>query len=299
MATAMIAPHENSPALTLARQGRLMLCFRHSDNPASMLAVASRLALPENASIDVYCRQASDRRIGGDILRQQERFRPFGSFHPAVVAAKALHGMGLTVDVIEGPESGEQASQMLEACRQTDYILMTTAFSNSVAFGSQSLESRTVRLVRKPILFFRGDTAVAAGHGCAFAAVSLSERSSQVVKSAADYATKLGAPLNVVHVIDVLHEFSRPDNLMSLMCACELLGNSVAHPGLQTYPRLSYGRVAEVFTRADLMKDAAFIALGVDLNERRSNNIRSDFLRDAVVRNAPCPVLLVPTEGCN
>jgi hypothetical protein len=117
-----------------------------------------------------------------------------------------------------------------------------------------------------------------------------------VVLYAARCAEALGSALTVVHVIDRLHDFSRPDNLMSLACACETLGKSVAHPHLRTHSRLTHATVADVLTQTDLIGDAPFVALGVDLSETEMEATDSDELREMVVRNAPCPVLLVPSK---
>jgi hypothetical protein len=300
VATALITPIEDPQLLVSAGLKRLLVCFSSSDDWRALVAMAGRLALPGNAAVHVCYKDLtnlyalSETRVNG-----QEYRVPFDSLPSSLHAAKALRAMGLSVEFTDLPALRRESCQKLSSHREADLIVMTTAFSASIALCSQALASRAVRLLRKPILFLRADQGSAATQdhtGPAVAAVSLSERSSPVVQHAAKYAETLGSSLTVLHVVDSLHDFSRPDNLMSLMCACETLGKSVAQSGLPTYPRLTHGTVADVLTKADFISNASFVALGVDLSEGRTDAAESDALRETVVRNAPCPILLIPTN---
>jgi hypothetical protein len=300
VATALIAPTEESQVLAPAGLRTLLVCFSSSDEWGTLVAMAGRLALPGNAAVHICYKDLTNLYpIDGTRSNGQEYRVPFDSVPSSLRAAKALRAMGLSVEFGDLPELRRESRQKLASNREADLIVMTTAFSASIALCSQALASRAVRLLQKPILFLRADQGPAATQdhtGPAVAAVSLSERSSPVVQHAAQCAETLGSSLSVVHVIDSLHDFSRPDNLMSLMCACETLGKSVGTLGLQTYPRITHGTVADVLTKADFIADASFVTLGVDLSEGQADAMESDALRETVVRNAPCPVLLVPTK---
>ena len=299
MATALIAPTEHPKVLAPAGLTKLAICFSSLDDWKALVLMAGRLALPANAAVRVCYKDLTipcDRR---KVQFEHDYRVPIDSLPRSLDAAQALRDMGLNVELTDFPALRRESRQKLSSNREADLILMTTAFSASIALCSQDLASGAVRLLRKPIFFLRADQRSASTQnqtGPAVAAVSLSERSMPVVQHAAQYAETLGVSLTVVHIVDSLHDFSRPDNLMSLMCACETLGKSVAQPGLRTYPRLTYGTVADVLTKADFIGNASFVALGVDLSEGQSDAMESDALRDTVVQNAPCPVLLIPTN---
>lgn len=297
MATALIAPTEHPEVLASAGLTKLAICFSSLDDWNTLVVMAGRLALPANAAVDV-CYKALLHAIGGT-FSGHEYGVPFDSLPRSLDAAQALRDMGLNVEFTSFPALRRESRKKLSSNREADLILMTTAFSASIALCSQELASGAVRLLRRPIFFLRADQRSSSTQnqtGPAVAAVSLSERSMPVVQHAAQYAETLGVSLTVVHIVDSLHDFSRPDNLMSLMCACETLGKSVAQAGLRTYPRLTYGTVADVLTKADFIGNASFVALGVDLSEGQSDAMESDALRDTIVQNAPCPVLLIPTN---
>lgn len=286
MATALVAPTEGPQVDVHAELRTLLVCFSSSDDWQALVIMIGKLALPTNAAVHVCYKDLTNLNpIGGT---------RFSSLH----AANALRAMGLSVELTDLPALRGESRQKLSSHREADVIVMTTSFSASIALCSQALASQAVRLLRKPILFLRADQGSEATQdhtGPAVAAVSLSERSSPVVQHAAKYAETLGSSLTVVHVVDSLHDFSRPDNLMSLMCACEILGKSVARSGLRTYSQLTHGTIADVLTKADFISDASFVALGVDLSEGPTDAAESDALRETIVRNAPCPVLLIPT----
>ena len=301
MATALIAPTEDSKLLAApAGLQSLLVCFSSSDDWRALITMTGKLALPGNAAVHVCYKDLTNLYpIGGAKVGGQEYRVPFDSLPSSLHAAKALRAMGLSVEFTELPALRRESRQQLSSHREADLIVMTTTFSASIALCSQALASRAVRLLRKPILFLRADQGPAATRdhaGPAVAAVSLSERSPEVVQRAAEYAESLGSSLTVVHIVDSLHDFSRPDNLMSLMCACETLGKSVARSGLPTSPRLVHGTIADVLTNADFISDASFVALGVDMSEGPGDAAESDGLRETIVRNASCPVLLIPTK---
>jgi hypothetical protein len=299
VATALVAPTEHPKGLAPAGLGKLAICFSSLDDWKTLVLMAGRLALPANAAVHVCYKDLTTLHAIGGTFSSHEYRVPFESLARSLDAAQALRDMGLNVEFTDFPALRRESREKLWSNREADLILMTTAFSASNALCSQDLASGAVRLLRKPIFFLRADQRSVSTQnqtGPAVAAVSLSERSMPVVQHAAQYAETLGVSLTVVHIVDSLHDFSRPDNLMSLMCACETLGKSVAQPGLRTYPRLTYGTVADVLTKADFIGNASFVALGVDLSEDQSDAMESDALRDTIVQNAPCPVLLIPTN---
>jgi hypothetical protein len=299
VATALVAPTEHPKVLAPAGLGKLAICFSSLDDWKTLVLMAGRLALPANAAVHVCYKDLTTLHAIGGTFSSHEYRVPFESLARSLDAAQALRDMGLNVEFTDFPALRRESREKLWSNREADLILMTTAFSASNALCSQDLASGAVRLLRKPIFFLRADQRSVSTQnqtGPAVAAVSLSERSMPVVQHAAQYAETLGVSLTVVHIVDSLHDFSRPDNLMSLMCACETLGKSVAQPGLRTYPRLTYGTVADVLTKADFIGNASFVALGVDLSEDQSDAMESDALRDTIVQNAPCPVLLIPTN---
>jgi nucleotide-binding universal stress UspA family protein len=300
VATALIAPTEVPQPLAPAGLRKLVVCFSSCDDWSAVIAMAGKLALPENAAVHICYKDLTNLyAISGTRLTGQEYRVPPGSLPSSLQAVRALRDMGLNVELTDLPALRGESRKKLSSNREADLIVMTTAFNSSIAPCSKNLASRAVRLLEKPILFVRADHRPGAPQsytGPAVAAVSLSERSMPVVQYAARCAETLGSALTVVHVVDSLHDFSRPDNLMSLACACETLGKSVAHPHLQTHSRLTHGTVADVLTHTDLIGDAPFVALGVDLSETETEATDSDALREMVVRNAPCPVLLVPSK---
>jgi hypothetical protein len=299
VATALMTPTEDTNVLTPAGVQRLLVCFSSSDDWKALVAMTGRLALPGNAAVHVCYKDLTNLYpVGGTQFNDQDRRVPFDSLPSSLRAAQALREMGLNVEFTDLPALRRGSRQKLSSHREADVIVMTTTFSASIALCSQAPASHAVRLLRKPILFLRADQGPAADQdhaGPAVAAVSLSERSSPVVQHAAHYAETLGSTLAVVHIVDSLHDFSRPDNLMSLMCACELLARSVGRRGLQAFPRLTHGNMADVLTKGRFIENAPFVALGVDLNDPQSEADKSDTVREIVVRNAPCPVLLIPT----
>jgi len=156
-----------------------------------------------------------------------------------------------------------------------------------------------VRTLEKPILFLHSDRVEALtkrNEGSAIAAVSLSERSRQVVDSAASLASALGASLRVLHVVDAQHNFSRPDSLMGLFCACEILGRSASRAGGVPEVKVCDGSLCDAFTRSEL-REASFLALGVDQIEGQEDSAATDDMLEQIVRNAPCAVLLIPTRS--
>lgn len=148
-----------------------------------------------------------------------------------------------------------------------------------------------VRRLGRPVLLV-GEGATM-GQGPAVAAVSLSENSIMVAECAAHLAGAMGLPMDVVHVIDSGHDRSRPDNLMSVMCACETLGRRACGARQTSRARLRYGPIAEMLTGRDAVKNAAFLAVGVALDAGGAQ-AQGDALVEAVANGAPCPVLLVP-----
>jgi nucleotide-binding universal stress UspA family protein len=301
VATALIAPTEDPKVLAPAGPRKLLACFSSSDDWKALVTMAGKLAIPGNAAVQVcYKDLANQPATDGTTLCSLGHRRPFDCPPSSLRVAQALRDLGLNVEFTDLPALRRESHQKLSSTREADLIVMTTAFSRSIALCSHASTSRAVRLLGKPILFLQADRRPSAAPqnrtGPAVVAVSLSERSMPVVQLAAQYAETLGSSLTVVHVVDSLHDFSRPDNLMSLMCACEILGKSVAQPGLRTYPRLTYGTVADVLTKADFIGNAPFVALGVDLSEPQSDAMESDALRDTIVQSAPCPVLLIPTN---
>jgi hypothetical protein len=302
VATALIAPIEDPQILTPAGLRRLLVCFSSSDDWRALVALAGRLALPGSAAVHVCYKDLTNLyAIGGTRGNGQEYRVPFDSLPSSLHAAKALRALGLSVEFTDHAALWQEDRRKQSPFLEADLIVMTTTFSGSIAFGSQNLASRAVRLLRRPILFVRADQLPAAAPEkhteAAVAAVSLSERSAQVVQGAAKYASTFGTALMVAHAVDSLHDCSRPDNLMSLMCACEMLARSVGRPGLQTFPRLTSGNVADVLTKSKFIENAPFVALGVDLNDPQSEADKSDTVRETIVRNAPCPVLLIPTAA--
>ena len=302
MATALIAPTEDPQVLTPAGLRRLLLCFSSSDDWRVLVAMAGKLALPGNAAVHVCYKDLTNLyALRGTRVNGQEYRVPFDSRPSWLHAAKALSALGLSVEFTDHSVLWQEDRRKQSPFLEADLIVMTTTFSGSIAFGSQNLASRAVRLLQKPVLFVRADQVPVAAPPkhteAAVAAVSLSERSAQVVQSAAKYASTFGTALIVAHTVDILHDCSRPDNLMSLMCACEMLARSVGRPGLQSFPRLTHGNVAEVLTKGRLIENAPFVALGVDLNAPQSEADKSDTVRETIVRNAPCPVLLIPTAA--
>jgi hypothetical protein len=299
MATALTAPTEHAKVLAPAGLRKLAICFSSLDDWKTLVLMAGRLALPSNAAVQVCYKDLTTLTATGGTFSGHEYRIPFDSIPPSGDAAQALRDMELNVELIDFPALRWESRQKLLSHREADLILMTTAFSASIALCSQDLASGAVRLLGKPIFFLRADQRSASTQnqtGPAVAAVSLSERSMPVVQHAARYAETLGVSLTVLHIVDSLHDFSRPDNLMSLMCACETLGKSVTQPGLRISPRLTYGTVADVLTKADFIGNGSFVALGVNLSEGHNDAMESDTLRDTIVQNAPCPVLLIPTN---
>jgi hypothetical protein len=297
MATALIAPTEDLQVQVGLQ--RLLVCFTSSDDWRALVTIAGKLALPGKTTVRICYKDLTNLyATGGTKFSGQEYRVPLGSHPSSLHAAKALREIGLNVEFTDLPALRQENGHKPSPSQDADLIVMTTAFNRSIALGSQDLAPRAVRLLGKPILLLRADQipsgAMQSQTGPAVAAVSLSERSIQVVQLAAQYAEALKSSLTVVHIVDRCHDFSRPDNLMSLMCACEILGKSVAQPTIRTFSRLTYGAVADVLTQSDFLNDASFLALGVDLQESQSDAAESDALQETIVRNAPCPVLLVP-----
>jgi nucleotide-binding universal stress UspA family protein len=299
VATTLIFPTQDPQVPVQAGLRKLLVCFSSSDDWRTLVTIAGKLAVPGKADVQICYKDLTNLyAIRGTEFNGQEYRVPLGSLSSSLQAARALREMGLNVEFTDLPELRQQHGQRTFPYWDADLIVMTTAFNRSIALGSQDLASRAVRLLGKPILYLHADQrsseATRSRTGPAVAAVSLSERSIKVVQLAAQHAEALESSLTVVHIVDSLHDFSRPDNLMSLMGACEILGKSVAQSTIRTSSRLTHGAVADVLTQSDFLNDASFLALGVDLQESKSDAEKSDALQEMIVRNAPCPVLLVP-----
>jgi hypothetical protein len=92
-----------------------------------------------------------------------------------------------------------------------------------------------------------------------------------------------------------MHDFSRPDNLMGLACACELLGRST-HLGLaHSEAKVCYGSISSALTKSNF-SDAAFLAIGVDAIKGSKDDAATEAMLEQIIKEAPCPVLLVPTS---
>ncbi len=195
MATALIAPTEHPKVLAPAGLTKLAICFSSLDDWKTLVLMAGRLALPANAAVHVcYKDLTNPHAIGGKFSSHEYRV-PIDSFPRSLDAAQALRDMGLNVELTDFPALRRESRKKLSSNREADLILMTTAFSASIALCSQDLASGAVRLLRKPIFFLRADQRSASTQnqtGPAVAAVSLSERSMPVVQHAAQYAETHG-----------------------------------------------------------------------------------------------------------
>ncbi len=201
-------------------------------------------------------------------------------------SGKALVQFASRCDSVE-PSVSESAA--------ADMLIMTPNSCRRLFPRDGDVPLRAVRMLGKPILFLHGEAMGSVArlrHGAAVAAVSLSERSRQVVDRAAWLAAALSAPVRIVHVVDALHDFSRPDNLMGLSCACELLGRSAACGATHPEVRVCHGSICEALTRT-VLRDARFLALGVDPIESPS----TDAMLQQIVKECTCPILLVPTAS--
>src|ERR1700760_1609480 len=189
MATALIAPTEDPQALTPAGLRTLLLCFSSSDDWRALVAVAGKLALPGHAAVHVCYKDLTNLyALSGTRVNGQEYRVPLGSLPSSLHAAKALRVLGLSLEFTDPEALWEEDRRNQSPFLEADLIVMATTFSGSIAFGSQNLASRAVRLLQKPVLFVRADQVPVAASPkyteAAVAAVSLSERSAQVVQSA-------------------------------------------------------------------------------------------------------------------
>jgi hypothetical protein len=183
--------------------------------------------------------------------------------------------------------------------RSVDLLIMTHRYCRRFSPVGRNVALRAARVLGKPILLLSGDAIESAfkfKNNTAVAAVSLSEHSRAVVETTARLAGALSCSVRVLHIVDALHDVSRPDNLMSLMCSCELLGRSVVSSSTTSEVRYSRGSVGEALSRHDL-GEVCFLALGVDpAGEIKDGSIPEAMLHQ-IMEDAPCPILLVPTSS--
>jgi hypothetical protein len=270
MACAVFSPAPSSNATWKLNGRTILLCLDRSDDETVLLALARRAA--GESLGEVHLRYASEIRGEG------------------LAGERALHDtQAICCD--------EQSIKSLKH-DAPELLIMTHRFCLRLGRAWKKVPLKAVRVTEAPILLLRGASmgeVEEPRNGEAVAAVSLSERSRQVVDSAASLASALSCTVRVLHLVDAMHDFSRPDNLMGLACACELLGRST-HLGLaHSEAKVCYGSISSALTKSNL-SDAAFLAIGVDAIQGSKDDAATEAMLEQIIKEAPCPVLLVPTS---
>ena len=90
MATALIAPTEDSRLLAPAGLRKLVVCFSSCDDWRALIVMTGRLALPGNAAVHVCYKDLTNLYAIGGTFNSQEYRVPFDSLPSSLHAAQAL-----------------------------------------------------------------------------------------------------------------------------------------------------------------------------------------------------------------
>jgi len=151
VATGLIAPTENPKLIVPAGLRRLLVCFSSSDDWQVLITIAGKLGLPGNVDVRLCYKDLTNLYpIDGTRFNGQERCVPFDSLPISMDPAKALRAMGLSVEFTDLPALRRERRQKLSSNPEADLIVMTTAFSASIALCSQAVASQVIRLLRSP-----------------------------------------------------------------------------------------------------------------------------------------------------
>jgi hypothetical protein len=251
-----------------------------------LIDLATRIATPSLAEVTLCCQP-----VKTVCETYEKRSKGFPT-------ADALREKSLTVHIEPAIASEMQRILLVDRSRSVDLIIMREheTIENANWYGASSID--VARKTERPViacgpLFSQIQTGVRTGP--VLAAVSTGESSHQIVDASGHLGKLMGRPLMILHAVDISHEFSRPDNLTSVECECQLLGNWIGTQNVATAVKVAYGPVSEVITRFAAQVGAELIVMGIDLEEDGLELQRSDVLRRFVLMAAKCPVLLLPT----
>jgi hypothetical protein len=253
---------------------------------AELVDFAARIAVPTLAEVTLCCHADKAPHIEHS--------------SSLLSSATVLRAMGITV--FDQPAIGSQIQQilLLDRSRSIDLMIMKEARPQLESAAWRPSDAiRAARLTQRPVIAFGplafGPRGKATGHGVVVAAVSMGESSHQIVHASKIMGDLLRQPLTVMHAVDLAHEFSRPDNLASVECGCQLLADWISRTGVTVSAKVSYGPVGETLPRFATLSLASLIVIGLDMEEEGKEAQHSDALRQLILSTAPCPVLLLPT----
>ena len=250
-----------------------------------LVELVSKLATPSHAEVTLCCQPTKTGR-GSEGLSK------------GFTAADALRDKGLTVHVEPAITSEMERILLIDRSRSVDLIVIKECETIENADWYRASSIKVARRTQRPVIAcgpFSSQRPVSAESGLIVAAVSMSTSSHQIAHASGQLGKLLNKPLTILHVVDVSHEFSRPNNLSGVECECQLLGNWASAQDVATTAKVAYGPVGEVITRFATQDDAELIVMGLDMDEVGQELQRSDELRRFVLMAAPCPVLFLPT----
>lgn len=255
-----------------------------AESDGSTLAdLALSVAGPSHAEVTLCC----------------HRPNPHEPRNPAQVAAALLREKGLTVFVEPASTSELNGILLVDASRSIDLIIIREHESIPAADWHSATSIKVARRMERPVIacgpFFAQNAQSRSVRGPVIATVSMRESSHQVVHAAGTIGGIVGAPVTILHSVDIAHEFSRPDSLIGVDCECQLLGNWLSTGQIAVSSKILCGPIAETVTRFAAAANASLIVVGIDLEEEGREAQRSDTLRRNLLMSAPCPVLFVPT----
>jgi nucleotide-binding universal stress UspA family protein len=110
------------------------------------------------------------------------------------------------------------------------------------------------------------------------------------LKIIARLAKTLSADVEVVHAVDVCHEYSRPHNATDIQFEFDLLVGRLMREGVEAQSNLLYGAPEHVISEHAQAVNAHYIMFGLHRIGRSSSYFRKSLVAK-VIKNAPCAIL--------
>jgi nucleotide-binding universal stress UspA family protein len=232
------------------------------------------------------------------VLQTHKTVNGCGAIAKVFPVADALRNQGLAVHIEPAIISEMETILLIDRSRSIDLIVMKECETIENADWHRANSIKVARTTQRPVIAwgpFSSQRSTGSNPGPILAAVSMRESSHQLARAAGQIGRLIGRRLTILHVVDVSHEFSRPDNLAGVECECLLLANCMSAQDVATTVKVEYGPVREAITRFASQEGAELIVMGIDMDEEGREMQQADVLRRCVLMAAPCPVLFLPT----
>lgn len=261
------------------------------------------LVRKQTIQLNLYCTANDNPDVLADMVH---RLLERAEVELVLGSVDALHGRGLSPATRETSAIEAEMRRRVPRLRTTydpnllklvpgseRITLATHRFCTSMGKGFADPFSLLCRRLQTPVLFVRADEtyALLPEDRSAVACISLQDGSRELVRTAARMADWLDSSLQILHAVDPVHDYSRPDNLMSVLCGCEILARCVGATA-----RLTFGSLPDELRQQEEQKRLSFIAIGVAMNDSAFEAVQTDRWRDSLIAQLASPALLVPTR---